>query len=241
MCKVLLLPCLLFVDNWTSPNTCPCQVPGSASQMTRSSGKSAYQGRPHNTATVRPRMQAAGLQCLKLQIADASPDPQTRAFPGTQFSRRARSPNGRSRFDRFDFDVARHFALDIASVSRAQSPCWTELVVTYSVLVRIGSTAFRISVSIRSAPLWWLKPSLYCQKAPNVPLPKKACNLRACRRDLRSPAPPSREAPAPRQRSASAPRGPAAPGLRPAASATGGGQFAILASCIRLRRVALDR
>ena len=27
-------------------------------------------------------MQAAGLQCLKLQLAAASSDPQTRAFPG---------------------------------------------------------------------------------------------------------------------------------------------------------------
>ena len=42
---------------------------------------------------VRPRMQAAGLQCLKLQIAVASPDPQTRAFPGTQVSQKIRSPD----------------------------------------------------------------------------------------------------------------------------------------------------
>ena len=32
-------------------------------------------------APVRPRKQAAGLQRLKLQIAAASPDPPTRAFP----------------------------------------------------------------------------------------------------------------------------------------------------------------
>ena len=44
-------------------------------------------------APVTPRMQAAGLQCLKLQIAAASPDPQTRAFPGTQVSRKIQSPN----------------------------------------------------------------------------------------------------------------------------------------------------
>ena len=43
-------------------------------------------------APVRPRMQAAGLQCLKLQIAVASPDPQTRAFPGTELSQKIRSP-----------------------------------------------------------------------------------------------------------------------------------------------------
>ena len=42
-------------------------------------------------APVGPRMQAAGLQCLKLQIAVAFPDPQTRAFPGAQFSRKTRS------------------------------------------------------------------------------------------------------------------------------------------------------
>ena len=36
-------------------------------------------------AEVRPRMQAAGLQCLKLQIAVA--------FPGTELSRKTRSPN----------------------------------------------------------------------------------------------------------------------------------------------------
>ena len=43
-------------------------------------------------APVRPRMQAAGLQCLKLHIAVASPDPQTRASPVTQVSRKSRSP-----------------------------------------------------------------------------------------------------------------------------------------------------
>ena len=48
-------------------------------------------GNPHFRASrilapVRPRMQAAGLQCLMLQIV-ASPNPQTRAFPGTEFSR----------------------------------------------------------------------------------------------------------------------------------------------------------
>ena len=43
-------------------------------------------------APVRPMMQAAGLQCLKLQIAVAFPDPQTCAFPGTELSRKTRSP-----------------------------------------------------------------------------------------------------------------------------------------------------
>ena len=43
-------------------------------------------------APVRPRMQAAGLQCLKLEIAVAFPDPQTHAFPGMQVSRKTRSP-----------------------------------------------------------------------------------------------------------------------------------------------------
>ena len=37
------------------------------------------------SAPVGPRMQAAGLQCLELQIAAASPDPQTRAFPLRRF------------------------------------------------------------------------------------------------------------------------------------------------------------
>ena len=41
---------------------------------------------------VRPRMQAAGLQCLKLRIAVAFPDPQNHAFSGTQVSRKTRSP-----------------------------------------------------------------------------------------------------------------------------------------------------
>ena len=40
-------------------------------------------------------MRAAGLLCRKLQIAVASPDPLTRAFPGTQVSRKIRSPNRR--------------------------------------------------------------------------------------------------------------------------------------------------
>ena len=38
-------------------------------------------------APVRPRMQAADLRCLMLQIAVAFPKPQARAFPGTKFSR----------------------------------------------------------------------------------------------------------------------------------------------------------
>ena len=38
-------------------------------------------------------MQAAGLQCLKLQIAVALSDPQTRASPSTQVSRKVRSPS----------------------------------------------------------------------------------------------------------------------------------------------------
>ena len=37
-------------------------------------------------------MQTARLQCLKLQVAVAFPDPQTRTFPGTQVSRKTRSP-----------------------------------------------------------------------------------------------------------------------------------------------------
>ena len=45
------------------------------------------------SAPVGPRMQkAAGLQSLKLQIVVASPDLQTRTFPGTQVSRKIRSP-----------------------------------------------------------------------------------------------------------------------------------------------------
>ena len=41
----------------------------------------------------RPRLQAAGWQCLKLQIAVAFPNPQTRVFPGTEFfPEKARSP-----------------------------------------------------------------------------------------------------------------------------------------------------
>ena len=52
-----------------------------------------HQGNPHIResrilAPVRPRMQAAGLRCLKLQIAVASPDPQTCTFPGKELSRR---------------------------------------------------------------------------------------------------------------------------------------------------------
>ena len=55
-----------------------------------------HQGNPHIReyrifAPVRPRMQAAGLECLNLQIAAAFPDPQTRAFPGTEFTQKTRS------------------------------------------------------------------------------------------------------------------------------------------------------
>ena len=77
----------------------------------RSSGRSALlrqratllgwpdqQGKPHVResrilAPVGPRMQAAGLQCLKLQIAVAFPNPQTSAFPDTEVSRKTWSPN----------------------------------------------------------------------------------------------------------------------------------------------------
>ena len=56
-----------------------------------------HEGNPHigesrMLAPARPRMQAAGLQRLKLQIAAASPDPQTRAFPGTELSRKTWEP-----------------------------------------------------------------------------------------------------------------------------------------------------
>ena len=61
-----------------------------------SSGKSAHIREGRILVPVRPRMQAAGLQCAKLQIAAAFPDPQTRAFPGTEFSWRTWSPNLRS-------------------------------------------------------------------------------------------------------------------------------------------------
>ena len=52
-----------------------------------------HQGNPHIResfilASVGPRMQAAVLQCLKLRIAVAFPDLQTRAFPGTELSRK---------------------------------------------------------------------------------------------------------------------------------------------------------
>ena len=43
-------------------------------------------------APVRLRTQAAALRCLRLQIAVASPDPQTCAFSGTEVSRKTRSP-----------------------------------------------------------------------------------------------------------------------------------------------------
>ena len=48
-------------------------------------------------APVRPMILTAGLQCLKLQIqiAVASPDPQTRAFPGTELSRNLQSSKSR--------------------------------------------------------------------------------------------------------------------------------------------------
>ena len=57
------------------PSRDACTLPMHC-QMTRSSGISAYQG-SRILAPVRPRMQAAGLQCLKVFL-----DPQTRALPG---------------------------------------------------------------------------------------------------------------------------------------------------------------
>ena len=37
---------------------------------------------------------------------------------------------GRSRFDRFDFETVRYFGFDVASIFRARNPFWTKLVVT---------------------------------------------------------------------------------------------------------------
>ena len=56
-------------------------------------------------APVRPMMQAAGLQCLKLRIAVAYPNSQNCAFPGMEFSRKTRSPKDGCpvRFGRFAF------------------------------------------------------------------------------------------------------------------------------------------
>ena len=51
-------------------------------------------------APVRPRMQAAGLQFQKLQIAVAFPNPQNRVFPGTEFSGKTRSP----KLDKFMYE-----------------------------------------------------------------------------------------------------------------------------------------
>ena len=52
---------------------------------------------------------------------------------------------GRSRLDRFDFDMARYygFDIDIASIFRAPNPCWTEILVTKNVSVSIGSMTLR--------------------------------------------------------------------------------------------------
>ena len=63
-----------------------------SARMTRSAGKPAYQGKPHMLVPVRPAVQSAGLQGLKLPIAVATPDPQTSAFPGMEVSRKIQSP-----------------------------------------------------------------------------------------------------------------------------------------------------
>ena len=50
------------------------------------------------SAPVRPGMQAAVLECLRLQTAVAFPNPQNRASPGTEFSRKTRSPKSGEAF-----------------------------------------------------------------------------------------------------------------------------------------------
>ena len=47
-----------------------------------------YTGKAACWPLVRPRVQPADLQCLKLQIAVAFPNPQNRALPGTELSQK---------------------------------------------------------------------------------------------------------------------------------------------------------
>ena len=65
--------------------------PKSDDQIIR--GKNPHIGESRILAPEGPGMQAAASQCLVLQIAAASPDPQTRAFPGTHVSRKTRLPD----------------------------------------------------------------------------------------------------------------------------------------------------
>ena len=61
-------------QNYFSLESRTCPYP--QSQRNETSGKPTYQGR-RILASIRPEMQAAGKQCLKLLIAVAFPDPQT--------------------------------------------------------------------------------------------------------------------------------------------------------------------
>ena len=93
-------------------------------QMTRSSGN------PHVRenrilAPVRPRMQAAGLQCLKLQIAVAFPDPQARAFPGTELSRKTRSPK---LYKSYTYHVGGYATWHLPFVAKTRQPSGTEAI-----------------------------------------------------------------------------------------------------------------
>ena len=94
------------------------------SQTTRSSGESHIR-ESSILAPVRSRMQAAGLQCLKFQIAAASPDPQTRTFPGTQVSRKIRSPNLPVRV--FDGDILHLHSADGDSESTDSCFVWPRI------------------------------------------------------------------------------------------------------------------
>ena len=58
-------------------------------QMTRSAGESGQQGSAAHWPQMRPRMQAAGSQCL---LGLLFPNPQIRACPCMELSQKTRSP-----------------------------------------------------------------------------------------------------------------------------------------------------
>ena len=64
---------------------------------TRSSGKSAYQGKPHILAPVRFRMQAAGLQCLEPRLRLPFPTRKPAQFPKRRFPGKSGHPTFGSR------------------------------------------------------------------------------------------------------------------------------------------------
>ena len=80
-------------------------------------------------------MQAAGLQCLQLQIAAASPDPQNRAFPGTEASQEVRGAPKSPYDDSSQTNSLRSETSTSAAGRRDNRLSYCYSLITYSIII----------------------------------------------------------------------------------------------------------